>query len=115
SSHKLVLLHSTPLNSKLDIAQGKTQARLSSLQKIIHQHLATIQLHTDGQRATTRIPSEICVEKAQTPNFSEKYTIAKFIEGLLPSQLASHLDREPPRSLSELYAEVEKYKKSEAD
>ena len=54
-------------------------------------------------------------EKAQTPNFSEKDAIAKFIEGLLPSQLASHLDREPPRSLSELYAEVEKYAKSEAD
>jgi len=54
-------------------------------------------------------------KKAQTPNFSEKDAIAKFIEGLLPSQLASHLDREPPRSLSELYAEVEKYAKSEAD
>ena len=54
-------------------------------------------------------------KKAQTPNFSEKDAIAKFIEGLLPSQLASHLDREPPRSLSKLYAEVEKYAKSEAD
>src|SRR6185503_8638056 len=54
-------------------------------------------------------------KKAQTPNFSEKDAIAKFIEGLLPSQLASHLDREPPKSLSELYAEVEKYTKSEAD
>jgi len=54
-------------------------------------------------------------KKAQTPNFSEKDAIAKFIEGLLPSQLASHLDREPPRSLSELYAEVKKYAKSEAD
>ena len=54
-------------------------------------------------------------KKAQTPNFSEKDAIAKFIEGLLPSQLASHLDKEPPRSVSELYAEVEKYAKSEAD
>ena len=54
-------------------------------------------------------------KKAQTPNFSEKDAIAKFIESLLPSQLASHLDREPPKSLSELYAEVEKYAKSEAD
>ena len=54
-------------------------------------------------------------KKAQTPNFSEKDAIAKFIEGLLPSQLASHLDREPPRSLSELYAEVEKYAKSDVD
>jgi len=49
-------------------------------------------------------------KKAQTPNFSEKDAIAKFIEGLLPSQLASHLDREPPRSLSELYAEIKKRK-----
>jgi len=54
-------------------------------------------------------------KKAQTLNFSEKDAIEKFIEGLLPSQLASHLDREPPKSLSELYAEVEKYAKSEAD
>ena len=54
-------------------------------------------------------------KKVQTPNFFEKDAIAKFIEGLLPSQLASHLDREPPRSLSELYVEVEKYAKSEAD
>ena len=54
-------------------------------------------------------------KKAQTPNFFEKDAIAKFIEGLLPSQLASHLDREPPRSLLELYAEIEKYAKSEAD
>src|SRR6185312_12891127 len=60
SSRKLVLLHSTPLNSKLDAAQGKTQARLSSLRKIIHQHLATIQLHTYGQRATTKSVRIVC-------------------------------------------------------
>jgi len=54
-------------------------------------------------------------KKAQTPNFSEKDAIEKFIEVLLPSQLASHLGREPPRSLSELYAEEEKYAKSDAD
>ena len=42
SSCKLVLLYSTPVNSKLGAAQGKTQTRLSSLQKVIHQHLAAI-------------------------------------------------------------------------
>ena len=54
-------------------------------------------------------------KKAQTPNFSEIDAIEKFIEGLLPNQLASHLDREPPRRLSELYAKVEKYAMSDAD
>jgi len=47
-------------------------------------------------------------KKAQTPNFSEKAAIDKCIASLLPSQLASHLSREPPRSLAELYAEIEK-------
>jgi hypothetical protein len=36
-------------------------------------------------------------KKAQTPNFSEKAAIEKCIAGLLPSQLASHLSREPQK------------------
>ena len=54
-------------------------------------------------------------KKAQTPNFSEKAAIKKSIAGLLPSQLALHLSREPPKSLAELYSEVEKYARSDAD
>jgi len=54
-------------------------------------------------------------KKAQTPNFSEKAAIEKCIVGLLPSQLASHLSREPPKTLAELYMEVEKYARSDAD
>jgi len=54
-------------------------------------------------------------KKAQIPNFSEKDAIEKCIEGLLPGQLASHLIREPPRTLEELYTEAEKYVKSDAD
>jgi len=54
-------------------------------------------------------------KKAQIPKFPEKDTIEKCIEGLLPGQLASHLSREPPRTLEELYTEVEKYAKSDAD
>ena len=49
------------------------------------------------------------------PNFAEKDAIAKCIAGLLPGQLASHLSREPPRTLSDLYAEAEKYARSDAD
>ena len=33
----------------------------------------------------------------------------------MPGQLASHLIREPPRTLEELYTEAEKYVKSDAD
>ena len=54
-------------------------------------------------------------KKAQIPNFPEKDAIEKCIEGLLPGQLASHLIREPPRTLEELYSEAEKYAKSDAD
>ena len=54
-------------------------------------------------------------KKAQTPNFSENAAIDKCIASLLPSQVASHLSREPPRSLAELYAEIEKYARSDAD
>ena len=54
-------------------------------------------------------------KKAQIPNFPEKDAIEKCIEGLLPGQLASHLIREPPRTLDELYTEAEKYAKSDAD
>ena len=54
-------------------------------------------------------------KKAQTPNFSEKAAIEKCTPGLLPSQLASHLSREPPRTLAELYTKVEKYARSDAD
>ena len=54
-------------------------------------------------------------KKAQIPKFPEKDAIEKCIEGLLPGQLASHLSREPPRTLEELYTEVEKYAKSDAD
>ena len=49
------------------------------------------------------------------PNFFEKAAIDKCIAGLLPSKLASHLSRKPPRSLAELYAEIEKYARSDAD
>ena len=45
----------------------------------------------------------------------KKDAIEKCIEGLLPGQLASHLIREPPRTLEELYSEAEKYAKSDAD
>ena len=54
-------------------------------------------------------------KKAQIPNFSEKAAIEKCIAGLLPSQLASHLSKEPPKSLAKLYSEVEKYARSDAD
>src|SRR6185503_16375808 len=54
-------------------------------------------------------------KKAQIPNFPEKDAIEKCIEGLLPGQLASHLIREPPRTLEELYSKAEKYAKSDAD
>ena len=54
-------------------------------------------------------------KKAQTPNFFEKAAIEKCITGLLPNQLASHLSRESPRTLAELYTEVEKYARSDAD
>ena len=54
-------------------------------------------------------------KKALIPNFPEKDAIAKCIAGLLPGQLASHLPREPPRTLSDLYAEAEKYARSDAN
>ena len=54
-------------------------------------------------------------KKAQIPNLPEKDAIEKCIEGLLPGQLASHLTRDPPRTLEELYTEAEKYAKSDAD
>ena len=54
-------------------------------------------------------------KKAQIPNFPEKDAIEKCIEGLLSGQLASHLIREPPRTLEELYSEAEKYAKSDAN
>ena len=60
--------------------------------------------------------TKVMIFAKQTPSqFIEKDAVEKFIEGLLPSQLASHLDRKPPRSLSELNAEVDKYAKSDAD
>ena len=54
-------------------------------------------------------------KKALIPNFPERDAIAKCIASLLPGQLASHLSREPPRTLSDLYAEAEKYTRSDAD
>jgi hypothetical protein len=41
--------------------------------------------------------------------------IWKCIAGLVPRPLNWHLTREPPRSLKDLYAEMEKYGKSDAD
>jgi hypothetical protein len=49
------------------------------------------------------------------PNFSERDAIAKCIAVLLLRHLASHLSREPPRTLSDIYAEAEKYARSDAD
>jgi hypothetical protein len=54
-------------------------------------------------------------KKAQTPNFPDFMAIKKCIEGLLLGPLASHLSREPPTNLRELYAEMEKYARSNAD
>ena len=54
-------------------------------------------------------------KKAQIPNFSEKAAIKKCIAGLLPSQLAPHLSREPPKSSAVLYSKVEKYARFNAN
>ena len=54
-------------------------------------------------------------KKAQTPNFSKYAAIKKCIAGLLPSQLAPHLSREPPKSSAVLYSKVEKYTRFNAD
>ena len=48
-------------------------------------------------------------KKSQTPNFSEKAAIEKCTAGLLSSQLASHISKEPPKYLAELYSKVVKY------
>jgi hypothetical protein len=53
-------------------------------------------------------------KKALIPNFPVKDALAKCIAGLLPEQLVSHLSREPPKTLSDLYADVEKYAGSDA-
>jgi len=115
SSCKLVLVHPTTVNPKLDTTQGKTEARFSSLQKDGHNLRATIHCIQMDREPLPEYLRRFLQKKAQTPNFSENIAIEKFIEGLDPSQLASHLSREPPRTLSELYSEVKIFAKSDAD
>jgi hypothetical protein len=57
----------------------------------------------------------VCPEEGTNPNFPERLAIKRCIEGLLPGPLVSHLSREPPTNLQELYAEMEKYARFDAD
>jgi hypothetical protein len=54
-------------------------------------------------------------KKAHTPNFQKPMAIKKCIKGLLLVPLASHLSREPLTNLQELFAEMEKYARFDAD
>ena len=53
--------------------------------------------------------------KSQVPNEDDKSVISAIVNGLTPGQTASHLSREEPRTLEELFSELEKYIKSDED
>jgi len=112
----MVLLLAAIINHKLVSPQRKTETRLSGLQESSHNLRGRVPMLPDGLGTLTRLPSTIRSEEDTNPELLKKKTaIEKCIAGLLPSQLASHLSREPPKSLAELYSEVEKYARSDAD
>jgi hypothetical protein len=53
--------------------------------------------------------------KAQVPNVPEATVIAATIEGLAIGQCASHLSREPPATVKELFEVMREYARSEDD
>lgn len=53
--------------------------------------------------------------KTQIPNVPEEVVIIAAIRGLRASQLSSHLKRERPTTVAQLYEEFQKYSKSDDD
>lgn len=53
--------------------------------------------------------------KAQIPNIPEEVVIIAAIKGLRMGQLSSHFARERPRTVAELYEEMQKFCKSDDD
>ena len=111
SSSKLVLSPILGLHHKLASAKGKTQAGFPRLRATRPKHHRKLPVSPRRQKN----PSMITFGDSSRRKLPKKDAIAKCIAGLLPGQLASHLSREPPRTLSDLYAEAEKYARSDAD
>ena len=53
--------------------------------------------------------------KAKAPNVPKDVTIEAAIQGLRIGAFATHLSREKPSTIEELYREFEKYYKSDSD
>jgi hypothetical protein len=54
-------------------------------------------------------------QKSQTSRIDDKTTIQALISSLTPGPTASHLSREEPQTIEELFAELEKYIKFDED
>jgi hypothetical protein len=54
-------------------------------------------------------------QRSQIPEANDKTTIQALIKGLTPGPTASHLTRNKPKSIDELFHELEKYNKSDED
>jgi hypothetical protein len=54
-------------------------------------------------------------QKSRTPGTDFKTTIQALISGLTPGPIASQLSREEPKTIEELFDELEKYIKSDED
>jgi hypothetical protein len=54
-------------------------------------------------------------QKSRTPGTDVKTTIQALISGLTPGPIASQLSREEPKTIEELFDELEKYIKSDKD
>jgi hypothetical protein len=54
-------------------------------------------------------------QKSRTPGTDVKTTIQALISGLTPGPIASQLSREEPKTIEELFDELEKYIKSDED
>jgi hypothetical protein len=58
---------------------------------------------------------KVCPTEGISPNVPESTAITTYINWLLLGQLASHLSREEPTTLHDLYKEMIKFAKSDED
>jgi hypothetical protein len=99
----------------LEQPQAQTEARLPRLRKNQNNLRDMSQCLKEDKEPLYDYFQRFVHNKVQTSNFPEDIAIRKCTTGSLPGLLASHLSREPPTTLSALYAEMEKYIRFNAD
>jgi hypothetical protein len=97
-------------------SQDKVHASISDVSRHNCGSIRFVQLQAERQRATAELREKVFMQQmSQIPEADEKTTINALIKGLTPGPTASHLTRKKPKTVEELFRELEEYILSDDD